>query len=459
MLSRIAEEFYSSYSNSNKEQFTEEYQGFFKKFTDCHPGYADVSYPPPVFTAEFIKYLKDSAEFLLETIFSIPERIFNNDYSRLLDFQGYTSDEKAYILRSCVPELLSQAKLLARPDFLLAPDGLKVIEMNVATAIGGIGIADRHAEIFFRTNIARAMSDKGIDLTFHPISRKWADFLYKHSRSVSEDDSPFIFMALIDNQEMDYKNFNSFIGYEVLHFLRANGFRTATAAINELRFENDGVYYKNSRIDIVLTSFIYIEARDAGILDICDKLTEAQHQGLLTFYGITAPTIFDNKANLAILSSDEFAGYFTREEHKKIDELIPKTVKLTCSNMEQVISDRERLVLKECISFGGQNVVLGTNCSNKEWEETVRNVIRKGETYIAQELVEPRIRRAVFEPDGVGYYDMCISACYFEKFAGVFFREQLCSGDKTSLINCAQGAKLSMGFYNYQGQSISQTEK
>lgn len=447
MFNKRVEDYIARFYDEEKDKYNEDFNGFQEKFLQFHKGYKSTSFPPAVFTLEFVEELKNAVEFLLSMVFSIPERVFNNDYKAMLEYQGYKEEDADYLYKLCTPSLLSQAKLLARPDFLPTPEGLKVVEMNVASAIGGIGNTDRHAEVFFRTNLANAMQKEGINISFSPMAKNWADFLYKHSPNIGVKANPVVMMGLLSEEELDINNFNSFVTYEVLHFLRMNGFKVMTAPISKFDFRHDGVYYKDSKIDIVLTSFIFIEARDAGMLDICETLLENHEAGKVIFYGGATSTIFDHKVNLAILSSDEFAEYFTDEEKEKINKYIPRTEKLTTSNANDAIKNKNGLVLKNCISFGGQEVFIGKNCSENEWEGTVKRAARSRDTYIVQRLVDPVFKRLVMEPDGGHYYDMCIGGCYFDGFAGIFIREKQSLENESSIINCSSGAKLSMGFY------------
>lgn len=448
MLDNRVEKFYREFCEESNEKFKEDIRSFQNRFLQCHGGYRAVAYPPVVFTSAFIDELKEATEFLLSMIFSIPERIFENDYKKMIEYQGYAKEDAEYLLSTCQEHLIIQAKQLARPDFLLAPDGVKAIEMNIVSALGGIGLVDRYNEIFYRTELLHDLEvNKDVLLSSHPVAKQWADFLFRHTRSQSHN--PIVMMAVLDDDELNQDNFNSFITYEVAHYLRMNGFRTVMGNIQDIDFKENGAFFRHRKIDIVLPSFIYIEARDAGALAICDKLIKYHREGHLTFYGSATSTIFDNKINLAILSSPTFYHCFTPEERLKIDKLIPKTRRLSDSHKEELMRNKDKLVLKSCISFGGNNIVIGNNSSQEEWGKAIERALESDEPYIVQELVESRKKRFAYDmlENEECLYDLCIGAFYFDEFAGIFMREKKSIDEKTEVINCCQGGKISIGFY------------
>lgn len=447
MFNEKIEKFYDVFTNKNNQEFVQDLTEFQQKFLECHPRYIDAVYPPAIFTAEFIEYLKESTEFLLKMVFSIPERIFHNDYRRMINYQGYSEDDAHFLLSLCKPELLAQAKLLARPDFLLTTQGLKVVEMNIASAIGGIAVTDRYIDNFYKTRLFDALMKEGFKISYHPVARNWADFLYSYSKNINNQSSSVVLMALISKDELNKNHYNSFVTAEVLHFLRMNGFRTLVAPLEEIQFNDNDVYYNGTKIDIVLTSFIFIESRDSGLLHICNKLIESHLKGSISYFGGEITTIFDNKINLSILSSGEFSQKFSNEERRKIEDLVPYTYKLTEANIKEAFLNQKKLVLKKCISFGGSDVVIGLNKTKEEWEAILINALSQKDSYILQELIEPRIKRKSHGINGLDFYDMCVGSFYFGKFSGTFIREKYYLDGQPNIINCSNGAKFSSGLY------------
>lgn len=447
MFDTNAENSIHDFVKGNGDAFKADYKTFFDKFLHYHKGYVPASFPPPIFNMEFINELKDATEFLLEVVFSIPERIFKNDYRALFNYLGYSKDDEEYLLPLCKEEFIKQARLMARPDFLLTEDGLRVIEMNVCNAIGGIGFTDRHAELFYRTGLGKHLSVNNIEVNFHPVAKKHADCLLNNSPNIKNNPYPLVAIVLLDEKELDESHFNSFITYEGLQFLRYNGFRAIATPLKDLDINESGVFYNNKKIDVITTSFTYEDIRDAGQLPFCDKLIESHVKGHVSFFGIPAYSVFDHKANLAILSSDEFSSYFTDDELQKINKYVPKTYKLNNSNVNEAINNKGLYILKNCISSSGNNITIGNNVSADKWKQTLEEILSKDESYIFQKLLTNRVTRDSFVPDGMVSQEFCVGGFYFDGFAGGFIREVPQVKDKTLVINCVSGAKFSAAFH------------
>ena len=418
----------------------DEYKEFKNKFRRIHPDYAEVIFPPIVLSTGFVENMVADTRFLLKMVASIPNRVFNGNYRRLLKYQGHSDDEIDLLLPYCNGPFLSVAIQLARPDYIPTWRGIRLVEMNIAAPIGGIGVLDRYMDNVRETTLAEELRASGISLEFPPLSRIWLDTLLIGDPT-REGHAPYIVEVAKDEETAQ-----EFGEAEAIWALRRQGVQAAEVPFHNLIFRQDGLYVDRRKVDVLISGFIYSEAKAKGILKDCSQILEKQQNGQLTYYGSPVHTIFDNKINLAILTADEFTWAFTRNERENISRLIPKTSVLNSKTLEQILENQQKLVLKPATEFGGTGIVIGRAVSREEWKTHVLNALNSACPYIIQELVGERILRKAIGPRGPEDREMVLGCCMFGgRFAGTLIREKCCGEGGDPVINCATGASFGAG--------------
>jgi hypothetical protein len=151
---------------------------------------------------------------------------------------------------------------------------------------------------------------------------------------------------------------------------------------------------------------------------------------------LVAQWVLSDKAALAVLTDERFAGSLTGSQRALVETCVPWTRLLENRKtrgpggqlidlVDYVEANRETLVLKPTNATRGEGVVVGRYASPSDWLCTVRNAARD-RPYVAQSYLRPR-RRSVVHPQ-LGLTEMMtgLDAYVFGgKFAGYQSRASL----------------------------------
>lgn len=418
-------------------------ENFAAQLRAVHPGEWRATFPPAVYPPGFLTQLGESVAALLALIFSLPERLFDNDIVRQLQAQRLTAAQQAEVLPFCTPGLLAKARLFARPDILLTRSGPRVVEMNITPSLGGLGICDRYVHTWRQSSLCREMANAGIVLNAPPMGEIWGDTVHRHCAAHSQH--PPVMLELIDDpNEIPEENFAR---PDFLHIAQRAGFKVVTAKPFDVRFQPDGVYVGQQKIDVVFTDMVLAEQFEHGIdSGFFAALVSAEQLRQVDVFSIPAScALYDNKANLALLSDPAYAEKFTVEERELVQRYIPPTFLLSEHTLAQALQERTRWVLKPGLGLCGHKVVFGHACTDQEWCSQLEVQLAAGGSWILQRLVEDIWSYALpMTPENVRM--VCLGPLIFDgRYAGIFSREEAFAG-KAVAINRAQGASWTVGF-------------
>jgi hypothetical protein len=139
-------------------------------------------------------------------------------------------------------------------------------------------------------------------------------------------------------------------------------------------------------------------------------LLDAAERGVVRLVTPLHSAMYGSKACLAMLSDERNAPAFEPAQRTLVDRFVPWTRQLREGKTEvhgdrvnlvrYVLSNREHLVLKPTLSYGGKGVVTGWSVGEAEWEYRIRAAL--GDSYVVQERVVPVLERFVDDrrPDG-----------------------------------------------------------
>ncbi len=166
--------------------------------------------------------------------------------------------------------------------------------------------------------------------------------------------------------------------------------------------------------------------------------------------------ILDNKLNLALLSLYQDDDLFTPQEQEIIRKYIPWTRKVTPQNttfydrqvpdLETfILENREKMVLKAAVGYGGTGVFIGPKTSPQIWQDVVKKAFVEG-AWIIQEYV-PAIP-GTYQSGAASSESHDISFGFFifgSLYGGTWIRV-MPQQDNKGIINCHQGASVSVVF-------------
>lgn len=414
-----------------------------RKFNEVKEADWRATFPPVILPDEQLSEYSLRVIELLELIFSIPNRIFHHDFELMMVEQGLTTDLIQRVLPFCQDELITKAKLLARPDAILTQDGFKVIEMNVSPSLGGLGIHDRYIEIFSQTALAAVLESLGIIVQAPDMTSHWQSFLENNFADLTANQCMLELHVnptadpTANPRRPDFIQLNNHAGLKVI-----------TGLLKDVEILEEGVFYDGFKIDIIYTDFALVEYLkfyhdDASFACLC----EAEKSGKVHLLSSPhACLLFENKANLAILKNNKYRHLFSEYEQQLIDTYIPETYILDKRTRLYAVEYQEQVILKPTLGMTGNNVLFGSNLSEQEWVRLLDTLIDDNETYIVQKIVQPKPLETLASYGGGERYESVMGCIIADQtFIGCLFRNKSYDGG-AQVINHEQGASWCTGF-------------
>lgn len=418
---------------------------------------------------------------LFEILKSIPKRIFDNDFKKISAYYGIPVKLVEYFLDGVTDKSLEH--LIARADFILTADGLKCLEYNVNTTIGGL--------VQIPVWESRYLSVPMI-----------SDFIKQNNVKILNRNS---FVALFEHLHQAGLN----------HFPDEYGQINIAVVIpnyvsNAARATSSTDIYFNSAYESVLKK----DSQWGGNIFICGFSELAEKKGFVTFKGknkihvvfeygrgFTTPDILNvfraghvvlvngpiasflsTKLNLALVSELSHSGLFTPEEQSAIDNYLPWTRMVKKGNgtdryapeqlEDYIIGNRKDLVLKPLMGYGGENIYVGRYTSEATWRAVLNRALEAGDwqrvevsdtisqkswddisdeslgikNWVVQEYAGSASYLYRYGSSGYTEHDAVWGFYLFgKKYCGSWVRAMPRTKGK-GIINCHQGAEVSVVF-------------
>ncbi|WP_414041535.1 hypothetical protein ACJU26_05590 [Acidithiobacillus sp. M4-SHS-6] len=415
---------------------------FQERFTRSDPRYPEVIYPPPLFDASFLATISDSAAQVLAILASLPERMFGGNVSKMLDFQCATETSRCLIGLYSNSKDLDFATRFARPDILVCSTGIKIVEMNVSTALGGLGLCDRVMKEWKTSRFHDWLLQAGVITGGPPMMARWGAVLRACVNQPAAGKALRVLVAFVNPSEARSP---SPTFWDFAAGVNAQGFQVVTGLLQDLSFNGNDVSFEGQSIDVVYPMFTYAElAKNKVPNKLFEQLRAAVDAGRIDFVGTPATILFDNKCNLELLSAQEYSHHYSAEEWDLLQRVIPRTIRLKEDLIQYAIANQRGLVLKPASSFGGDQITIGSEVSAEKWQKTVEQAGKTSCSYVIQEAVSDLFRY----PAAVGMLEstVCVSPMLLKgKSAGILLREiDFKSG--TPVISYRFGARGGVGF-------------
>jgi hypothetical protein len=289
------------------------------------------------------------------------------------------------IERTIVSEKFQQLALVAAPavaqknfgphgvfmgyDFHLSDKGPKLIEIN--TNAGGA---------YLNAALAQAQNACCQDVIF---DQKIEDVFYQMFLSewhTQRDGQELKTIAIVDENPKEqylYPEFRLFQG-----LFRSRGIQCLIADPREFKFQEQGLYLDQTRIDLVynrLTDFYldaepFIEMKNAYLAGSVVLTPNPHHHAL-----------YANKLNLEVLSIPEKMQqlHLSADDEKLLLKGIPRTEILNPLQADDFWERRKGLFFKPSRGYGSKASYRGDKLTKRVWEEILQ------EAYVAQEIIPP----------------------------------------------------------------------
>lgn len=177
-------------------------------------------------------------------------------------------------------------------------------------------------------------------------------------------------------------------------YFERNGVPTILADPRALEYRNGHIWAGDFRIDLiykrVLSSELVIR------MGIDNPIIRAVRDGAVCMSNAFSAKLMAKKASFALLSDEQNAFLFNHEELKAIEAHIPWTRRVQDRTtvfhgqrvdlLSFIAANKDNFVLKPNDEYGGTGVVIGWECSQDYWNETLRSALTT--PYVVQERVE-----------------------------------------------------------------------
>jgi hypothetical protein len=322
--------------------------------------------------------IEDTAVKVYRLLKSIPFRVFGGDYQKISDYYEIPLGLVKYFFDGVTQSDLDN--LLARGDYIMSPSGLKCIEYNVNTNLGGMETAMWQAAFRSVPIIRRFLKSRNLALD----NRELLVLMFRHiienvlERFESSDNRVNVayVMGTTGDERMDnaVKVFMESFFNKALAAVRP-GLRGTFVFSDYSGFSTapEGVYYQGTRIHAMVE--IHMGYVPPEILEAFRGNKVLIYNGLTTWFMST-------KLNLAVLSEHEESDIFTPEERETIKKHIPWTRKVAdvrttyrgkeIDLLDFIYTNRENLVLKPEVGSGGKDIFVGKKTDDAEWKQMVQ---------------------------------------------------------------------------------------
>ncbi|MEP7010028.1 MAG: hypothetical protein ABJC13_06875 [Acidobacteriota bacterium] len=353
----------------------------------------------------------------------IPERIFDNDPERIAAYYGLDPLFTELLVEP--PNGLDSA--LARADLVGSSDGLKCVEFNFGSRLGG-------TEARYRTGIYRQVPEfqeflarEGLSWAHRDTVREMFAHFFDEALRLGLGKEGTLNLGLLIDQPLLFGMGERF-AREFDAALRDSGLplggRLHVCWQHQLREEEGALRLAGARLHGL------VEMTVRGTHPAVYPLAAA---GELVLFNGPIHAILAGKQNLALLSEYQDSECFTAEERELLRGHLPwtrvverKDVRFDGRDWDLPTLLAERrgdLVLKSCRSLGGKDVAIGRASTDAEWQAAIDTAL-SGDLWIVQEFVVSKSYLALSDA-GVERHDLIWGPFAFgSRFGGNFLRLQ-----------------------------------
>ena len=426
------------------------------------------------------KKIMDASQSVLNILRSIPARVFDNDPPRMSRHYGINRDLTAYLLYGVTAEHLD--RLLARGDFIYSQSGWKCLEYNVNTNLGGMALSFWESLYLATPIVSEFLQQNRVNIK----NRDLYEVLFEHLASevvkcfpAEEELNLAIVMfsgSAVETRMTREKYLNSIYEKVLKSGACGAGPRTGRVFIcdySQMTISGDHVYVEGKKI-------LHLVEWCQGFVP--QPILELFKEKKIVIYNGGITWLLSTKLNLALLSENLETGLFDSKEKEIIETYIPWTRKVSPGETtyqgekirlaDFIRTHREKFVLKPLLGTGGRDIYVGRYTPEEKWDHLVDQALATDnweELPFTQPMTETRwiefIKKALQVKSWVvqeyidsstylyqwgenGYEEHHAVWGFFvfgSTYAGAWARVQPLSG-QTGVINCHQGAKVSVVF-------------
>lgn len=349
--------------------------------------------PWPVFGGRnLIEDFERASVGLARLLKSLPARVFANNPRRTAEFYGLQSDLLASLMLE-EPSGIPGAPV--RGDFIATQQGLKCIELNCGSNVGGWQMSsfERHyrriplLERFFAERLEPVCRNSVRALLTHIVTTTLADPAFQGLElNVA---IPFARTGVYGFNAQPKEDFQEQYA-AVLREIGGLRGELAVCLVTDLKERDGYIHVGDRRIHALF------EQQEARTPDPVFRAAKARH--LVLFTG-PVTQILSDKRNLALLSELAETEVFSDEEREILRAYVPWTRQVRPGETswrgratpiaDVLLENRNGLVLKHAPSAGGMGVYVGRFTEEKQWAGIVRYALGQSD-WVVQEYLPSR---------------------------------------------------------------------
>lgn len=382
---------------------------------------------------ELISSMEEMNANILRMTYKAVRAIFANDPMRMATALSMDPVRCSFFFNG-----IDFADICFRTDAILTEDGLKLVEVNVGTAIGGWQIQwmeeafrgfDGYKD-FFSSN---AVNCRNTPVTFF-------NFLIESAAKVARTGSLRILVKV--KNSFDPAVYGAFLQQYISTAIQESGQDCDIgffASFDELQMLPEGTFHQGRRVHLVTFGDL------SGEPDPPLELLRSVFAGKVACPDFPTYVLLSDKRNMALLHYAAQMKLLSEREAALVERYVPKTFILggpLCSQAvrEEVLAQKDRFVVKQCNGMQGIDVHVGRFMSDREWREVISN-LPQPELWIAQAYCESK---KFYGHSGASrdVFNFVWGIFQFgDRFGGSWIRMMREKGKYDGVINSARGAE------------------
>lgn len=336
---------------------------------------------PTFINQETRERFKEAAVKVFALFKSIPKRFFDNDPYKISQYYNISLDMAKFLLRGVTEEYIDN--LVGRGDFIVYPSGLKCLEYNIFSNLGGLSRSSLkyvYPKIPIISGFFKKYPGK---IQFEILNNiLYENLINSVLRAFSPDQREINILTIFPGSGgKDQASAAEIYMNELFAGILREKFNNRSGSItfcdyHHIRIKDDHVFYKDKKIDCIYEWY-------SGFVPV-DILKAFARGNILIFNGPFSALI-SSKLNMVLLSENEDSEMFNPEERETIKKYIPWTRKITDSEstygnqkiqlLDFILSNREKLVLKPLTGYGGENIFIGRCTPPHQWQDLVEKAL------------------------------------------------------------------------------------
>ncbi|WP_445362238.1 hypothetical protein ACJJIQ_14100 [Microbulbifer sp. ANSA003] len=410
--------------------------------------YAVQSWPFFVST-EYMKEVEQPATVFPALLTKIPELFFDNDSNALCDFFDI---EDRTLVNMLLNHKWSNESIISRGDFINTEDGLKCLEQNMGSNIGGWELEPITKSYMERNALKSFLNDNQVKITGINIVHRWFNYavslLKKHPELYGDGPLNLFICSTSEYRRDGMQEHFEGVFAQVLQEHGMTG-SLVLSTFDQLKVVNRDVHYGDLRVHATLNPLD---------MKVPLELLRAYMSSRVYFVDNMLSFIYGDKRALALLSANaDNAELFSAKEQEVINKHLPWTRDLRDTQVvyqgeewnirELAIAQQAQFVLKHAKGTQGRDLYIGCKTTKEKWQSVV-NQTKEDATWVLQQYYKSNSYLAQSGVDAKGFgvhHFIWGTFCFGEELGRIWMRLLAVEHEKGVINNC-QGAQQTQVF-------------